>query len=154
MDTQGSGALRPCNRARGQILQEVLQPFWSRMGAYLARWGNFHSVGSNFYVNTGCKFLDPSLVRIGNSVGLSDCTLIGHDGVVLLIEHRFGKHLDSVGFIDIKDNCFIGHGAIVMPRVTIGPESIVAAGAVVTRTCRQAPSMVATLRSSFVPPSS
>ena len=66
-------------------------------------------------------------------MGLSDCTLIGHDGVVLLIEHRFGKHLDSVGFIDIKDNCFIGHGAIIMPRVTIGPESIVAAGAVVTK---------------------
>lgn len=79
------------------------------------------------------SFSNPSLVRIGNSVGLSDCTLIGHDGVVLLIEHRFGKHLDSVGFIDIKDNCFIGHGAIVMPRVTIGPESIVAAGAVVTK---------------------
>lgn len=52
--------------------------------------------------------------------GLSDCTLIGHDGVVLLIEHRFGKHLDSVGFIDIKDNCFIGHGAIVMPASPSG----------------------------------
>lgn len=93
-------------------------------GAYLSRWGNFHSVGSHFHANPGSKFLDPSLVRIGNSVGLADCTLIGHDGVVLLIEHRFGKHLDSVGYIDIKDNCFIGHGAIIMPRVTIGPESI------------------------------
>ena len=117
----------------GKFYRRFCNPSGLEWGAYLARWGNFHSVGSNFFVNTGCKFLDPSLVRIGNSVGLSDCTLIGHDGVVLLIEHRFGKHLDSVGFIDIKDNCFIGHGAIVMPRVTIGPDAIVAAGAVVTQ---------------------
>ncbi|MDT6185940.1 hypothetical protein RRA82_00665, partial [Streptococcus pneumoniae] len=92
----------------GTFYRRFCRPSGLEWGAYLKRWGNFHSVGDNFFVNAGCKFLDPSLVRIGNSVGLSDCTLIGHDGVVLLIEHRFGKHLDSVGFIDIKDNCFIG----------------------------------------------
>ncbi|MBF8678766.1 MULTISPECIES: acyltransferase [Pseudomonas putida group] len=119
-------------RARG-LYKKMCNPAGLEWGAYLARWGGFHSVGTNVYINQGCNVTDPSLVRIGNSVGLSDCTLIGHDGVVLLIEHRFGKHLDSVGFIDIKDNCFIGHGAIVMPRVTIGPDSVVAAGAVVTK---------------------
>lgn len=119
-------------RARG-LYKKMCNPEGLEWGNYLARWGGFHSVGTNVYINQGCNVTDPSLVRIGNSVGLSDCTLIGHDGVVLLIEHRFGKHLDSVGFIDIKDNCFIGHGAIVMPRVTIGPDSVVAAGAVVTK---------------------
>lgn len=102
-------------------------------GEYQARWGSFYSVGENFHINTGCTVTDPPLTRIGNNVGLSDCTLIGHDGVVALIELAFGKHLDSVGYIDIRDNSFIGHGAIVMPRVTIGPNAIVAAGAVVTK---------------------
>jgi carbonic anhydrase/acetyltransferase-like protein (isoleucine patch superfamily) len=40
--------------------------------------------------------------------------------------------LDSVGKIDIKDDVFIGIGSIVLPGVTIGPNAIVAAGAVVT----------------------
>lgn len=41
--------------------------------------------------------------------------------------------LDSVGKIDIRDNVFIGHQAVVLPGVTIGPNAIVAAGAVVTK---------------------
>jgi len=35
--------------------------------------------------------------------------------------------------ITIKDNCFIGARAIIMPGVTIGPNSVVGAGAVVTK---------------------
>lgn len=102
-------------------------------GQYLTRWGSFYSVGENLHMNTGCNVTDPPLTRIGNNVGLSDCTLIGHDGVVALIELAYGKHLDSVGYIDIRDNSFIGHGAIIMPRITIGPNAVVAAGAVVTK---------------------
>ena len=41
--------------------------------------------------------------------------------------------IDSVGKVDIRDNVFIGHQAIIMPSVTIGPNAIVAAGAVVNK---------------------
>ncbi|CAM4062242.1 Protein CapG [Pseudomonas reidholzensis] len=117
----------------GSTYKRLFNPNARDWGAYLSRWGKFHSVGTNVHINIGCNITDPGLVRLGSYVGLSDCTLIGHDAVVALIEVRYGKHLDSVGFIDIKDNCFIGYGAIVMPRVTIGPDSVVAAGAVVTK---------------------
>ncbi|MBP2262147.1 acetyltransferase-like isoleucine patch superfamily enzyme [Pseudomonas hunanensis] len=117
----------------GAAYKKLFHPNARDWGAYLSRWGKFHSVGSNVHINCGCNITDPSLVRLGSNVGLSDCTLIGHDAVVALIEVRYGKQLDSVGFIDIKDNCFVGHGAIVMPRVTIGPDAVVAAGAVVTK---------------------
>lgn len=113
--------------------RKLCKPNAREWGEYLTLWGGFHSVGKHVHINGGCSITDPTLVRIGSYVGLSDCTLIGHDAVVELIEARYGKHLDSVGYIDIRDNCFIGHGAIVMPRVTIGPDSIVAAGAVVTK---------------------
>jgi acetyltransferase-like isoleucine patch superfamily enzyme len=66
-------------------------------------------------------------------VTLSNCTLLGHDGVVGVLNVAYGVKLDSVGKIDIKDNVFIGHGAIVLPGVTIGPNAVVAAGAVVTK---------------------
>lgn len=117
----------------GPAYKKFCNPTPRAWGEYQTNWGTFHSVGANFHMNTGCNVTDPPLTRIGSNVGLSDCTLIGHDGVVALIELAYGKHLDSVGFIDIRDNSFVGHGAIVMPRVTIGPNSIVAAGAVVTK---------------------
>jgi acetyltransferase-like isoleucine patch superfamily enzyme len=103
---------------------------WAR---YLARWGSLHSVGTNVWINHGCNITDPMLVRIGNNVALSDCTLFGHDGVIALFAYRYNVKVDSVGPVDIRDNCFIGHGAMIMPRVTIGPNSIVAAGAIVTK---------------------
>jgi acetyltransferase-like isoleucine patch superfamily enzyme len=73
------------------------------------------------------------MLRLGDNVGLSDCTIFGHDGIVHVINARDGTKLDSVGGVDIRANSFVGHGAIVMPRVTIGPDSVVAAGAVVLR---------------------
>lgn len=119
---------------RGQSLyRRICCPSTSEWADYLARWGGLYSVGSNVEINYGCNITDPSLVRIGSNVTLSDCTLLGHDGAIRILNTRYNKKLDSVGPINILDNCFIGHGAIVMPRVTIGPDSIVAAGAVVSK---------------------
>ena len=115
------------------IYKTFCQPDGFEWAQFLARWGGLHSIGSTVWINSGCNIADPSLVRIGNYVGLSDCTLFGHDGIVGIFYIRFGKKLDAVGPIDIRDYCFIGHGAIIMPRVTIGPDSIVAAGAVVMK---------------------
>lgn len=115
------------------LYKRLCRPNTSEWASYLARWGGGHSVGRNVEINLGCNITDPALVRIGSNVTLSDCTLLGHDGVIRILNTRFNKKLDSVGAIDIRDNCFIGHGAIVMPRVTVGPDSIVAAGAVVTK---------------------
>ncbi|MGA2349513.1 MAG: hypothetical protein ABSF70_03690 [Terracidiphilus sp.] len=50
-----------------------------------------------------------------------------------MLNRAYDVRLDSVGKIDIRDNVFIGYGAVILPNVTIGPNSIVAAGAVVSR---------------------
>ena len=42
----------------------------------------------------------------------------------------------KIGCIDVKDNVFIGARALIMPGVTIGENSIVAAGSVVTKEVR------------------
>ena len=77
----------------------------------------------------------PYLVRIGNHVTVSsEVCFITHDGATWvfrdLSEYR---GLRRYGAIEIKDNCFIGTRAILMPGITIGPNSVVGAGAVVTR---------------------
>lgn len=92
-----------------------------------------HSMGEHVGIVVGTEILDPAYVRIGNNVLLANCKLVGHDGSVAVLNRAYGVKLDRVGKIDIRDNVFIGHGAIIMPNVVIGPNAIVAAGAVVTR---------------------
>ena len=114
---------------------------WRRLAAptgvqwaeYLRRHGGLHAMGERCSVQTNVVITDPAYTRLGHNVSLSGCTLFGHDGVVNMLRHAYGGELDRVGRIDICDNVFIGHQAIVMPGVTIGPDAVVAAGSVVTR---------------------
>jgi len=69
------------------------------------------------------------LISIGNHCGIaSNVRFIAHDGSTKLF-------LDYTKFarIEVKDNTMIGDSAMILPGVTIGPNSIVAAGAVVTK---------------------
>ena len=76
-------------------------------------------------------FFDPShcfLISIGDNCTICpNVRLIAHDAST---KKTLGY--TKIGRIDIKENCFIGDSAIILPRVTVGPNSIVGAGAVVT----------------------
>lgn len=109
------------------------QPGNDEYADFLKLHGGLHFMGKGCRINYTSNITDPAYVSIGNNVTLSDCHLIGHDGVVGMLNVAYGMKLDSVGKIDIKDNVFIGHGAIVLGNVTIGPNAIVAAGAVVNK---------------------
>src|SRR4051794_4685338 len=100
---------------------------------FVRLYGGLHSMGEGCSILPNTAFADPALVRLGNNVHFSNCSLIGHDGCVAMLNRAYGVKLESVGKIDVRDNVFIGYGAIVMPNVTIGPNAIIAAGAVVTR---------------------
>jgi acetyltransferase-like isoleucine patch superfamily enzyme len=78
---------------------------------------------------------EPYLIEIGTHVALSSrITFITHDGGTQVFRNRDPyRNVIKYGRIIIKDNCVIGHRAIILPGVTIGPNSVVAAGAVVTR---------------------
>ena len=99
---------------------------------YLRKRGVLHHIGQNVMILPDAEITDPAYVSIGNNVVLSKCALIGHDGSISVLERAYGKRLEGVGKIDIKDDCFIGYNAVILPGVTIGPRAIVAAGAVVT----------------------
>lgn len=116
-----------------RLYLKLCNPRNSEYVEYLRKYGKLYSIGENCAINRDAKILDPEYTRIGNNVCLSSCTLVGHDGSISVLNRAYNKKLDSVGKIDIKDNVFIGINAIVLPGVTIGPNAIVAAGAVVTR---------------------
>lgn len=78
---------------------------------------------------------EPYLITIGKHVGIADeVAFITHDGGthVFRDQERYRKVI-KYGRIHILDNCIIGKRAIIMPGVTIGPNSVIAAGAVVSR---------------------
>ena len=115
------------------LYRRVCQPTGEEYAKYLRRHGKFYAIGEHCSILPTTLFTDPAYVRIGNNVRFSSCALIGHDGVVAMLNHAYNIKLDSVGKIDIGDNVFIGFNAIVLPNVTIGSNAIVAAGAVVTK---------------------
>lgn len=120
------------NRLRG-LYRRLCRPDGSDWAALMKRHGDLHAIGDDCFIVPNVTITDPAHVRLGNNVWLSGCTLFGHDGSVTMLRRAYGLKLDRVGKIDIRDDVFVGHQAIVMPGVTIGPNAIVAAGAVVTR---------------------
>lgn len=111
----------------------IARPGGDEWAAYWKRRGGLHAIGEHCSIQLNTVITDPAYVRLGNNVRLSGCTLFGHDGSVNMLIQATGKVLDRVGKIDIRDNVYIGHGAVILPGVTIGPNAIVAAGAVVNR---------------------
>lgn len=95
-------------------------------------YGSLISIGENFYANFGCVFLDCNRISIGDNVLLAP-------GVQIYAAHHpidpptrvSGLELGSPVFIG--NNVWIGGGAIICPGVSIGDNSAIGAGSVVTR---------------------
>jgi acetyltransferase-like isoleucine patch superfamily enzyme len=120
------------NRCRG-LWVRFARPMGEEYALYIKRYGGLYAMGEKCAISREAIITDPAYVRLGNNVRLSDCTLLGHDGSINMLRNAYGVRVDRVGKIDIRDNVFVGLGAIVMPGVTIGPDAIVAAGSVVTK---------------------
>ncbi|WP_297511844.1 acyltransferase [Flavobacterium sp.] len=88
-------------------------------------------IGKNCDINPGL-LIDHShcwLIEIGNNVTLApEVYLLAHDASM---KRTLGK--TKIGKVVLEDNTFIGARAIIMPGVTIGQNSIVAAGSVVVK---------------------
>ena len=88
-------------------------------------------IGTNVQI-VDTFFFDPShcfLISIGdNSIICPNVRLIAHDASTKMI-----LGYTKIGLITIKENCFIGDSTIVLPNVTIGPNSIIGSGSIVTK---------------------
>lgn len=62
-------------------------------------------------------------------VVIKDGSYVAFDAVILTHDFTRGFHAET----QILENCFIGARSIVLPGLKVGPGSIVAAGAVVTK---------------------
>ena len=92
--------------------------------------GRFTSIGKNVYINHLCSFLDMGTITIEDDVLIGPRVNLSTEGHPLNPSER--KAL-IVKPILIKRNAWIGAGATILPGVTVGENSVVAAGAVVTK---------------------
>lgn len=110
----------------GQELDEgfsLFVPFTSDFGKNL-------KIGENVFINSGCRFQDQGQIIIG------DESLIGHNVVFATINHDYNPSNRGTMYlkpIELKERTWIGSHATILPGVTVGKNSVVAAGSVVTK---------------------
>ncbi len=117
------------------LLQELLGTIGTHtkiMAPFYCDYGYNIHIQDSVYLNFGCVILDSNRVHIGNDVQ------IGPYVQIYTVYHPIdpavrleGKELASP--ITIKDNAWIGGGAIICPGVTIGQNSTIGAGSVVVK---------------------
>ena len=86
-------------------------------------------LGRNIIINKGATILSPA------SVVIEDNVLIGPNVQIVTVDHdlKDRHNLFHFGKVTIRDNAWLGIGVTVCPGVTIGRNSVVAAGSVVTK---------------------
>jgi heptaprenylglycerol acetyltransferase len=71
----------------------------------------------------------PELITIEDEVIITTmCVVIAHD-----LSRKYNEGKEIIGNVTIKKGAFIGMNTTIMPGVTIGEGSVVAAGSVVTK---------------------
>lgn len=89
------------------------------------------SIGNNCKIYSRITTPESYLINIGNNVTIATgAKFITHDNSICKVDNRY---TDFFGKIVVGDNVFIGAYSIILPGVTIGNNSIVASGAVVTK---------------------
>ncbi len=89
-------------------------------------------IGDNFYANHNLVVLNNAKVYIGNNVLIGPNSCLAAPGHPINVKKR-NEGYEFATPIIIEDNVWLGAGVNVMPGVTIGKNSVVGAGSVVTK---------------------
>ncbi|XJS10661.1 sugar O-acetyltransferase [Aerococcaceae bacterium WGS1372] len=101
------------------------------VGPIICDYGILTELGHHVFVNSNIYFMDGGRIKVGNHV------FIGPNSGFYTAAHPLdyasrNEGLEKASPIVIKDNVWIGAHVAVLPGVTIGEGSVVAAGSVVT----------------------
>lgn len=98
-----------------------------------SNWGGKHvHFGKGVYANFNLTLVDDTHIYVG------DYTMIGPNVVLATAGHPILPELRPLAYqynmpIHIGKNCWLGAGVIVLPGITIGDNSVIGAGSVVTK---------------------
>ncbi|CAM4125658.1 sugar O-acetyltransferase [Kibdelosporangium persicum] len=115
-----------------QLLGEIGERSWI-MPRFQCDYGYLIRMGSNSFLNYDAILMDCAPITIGDDVS------IGPRAQLLTALHPMEDHearrqrWETAAPITIGDNVWMGGGVIVCPGVTIGSNTVVGAGSVITR---------------------
>ncbi len=130
-------ATRP---SEGEKREALLKEMFAELGenCYIepplrSNWGGRHvHFGKNVYANFNLTLVDDTHIYVG------DYTMIGPNVTLATAGHPILPALREEVYqfnlpVRIGRNCWLGAGVIVLPGITIGDNTVVGAGSVVTR---------------------
>lgn len=121
---------------RSKLLKEMFAEIGD--GCYIepplrANWGgHFVHFGKNIYANFNLTLVDDTHIYVGDATMFGPNVTIATAGHPILPELREQAYQYNMP-VRIGKNCWLGAGVIVMPGVTIGDNTVIGAGSVVTK---------------------
>lgn len=120
--------------------QELMKKMFAEVGKncyieppFHANWGGAHvHLGDFVYTNFNFTAVDDSHIYIGSYTMIGPNVTVATAGHPILPELRAKAYQYNMP-VHIGKNCWIGAGALIMPGVTIGDNSVIGAGSVVTK---------------------
>lgn len=128
---------RPSESAKREtLLKEMFAEIGE--GCYIepplhSNWGGHHThFGKNIYANFNLTLVDDTHIYVG------DYTMFGPNVTIATAGHPILPELRRQAYqynapVHIGKNCWIGAGVMIMPGVTIGDNTVIGAGSVVTK---------------------
>ncbi|MBP4134398.1 sugar O-acetyltransferase [Gallibacterium anatis] len=127
--------LAPADPQRKLLLERLLGKCGDNLhinSPFFCDYGFNIEVGDNFFANHQCTILDSGKVSIGDNVMFAPNVSLYTVGHPLHYQQR-NQGYEQAKAIIIKDNVWIGGSCVILGGVTIGENSVIGAGSVVTK---------------------
>jgi acetyltransferase-like isoleucine patch superfamily enzyme len=92
------------------------------------RIGSFCDIGKNVTIGKNCNI--QTHVTISNGCKIGNNVFIGPNSTILNDKFPYSNHITPP---IICDNVIVGGGTVILPKITISKNSVIAAGSVVTK---------------------
>lgn len=131
--------LNLCRPSDGERRQEILRSLigtikgsFTILSPFYCDYGTYITIGNHFFANYDCKIIDGGRVTFGDDVR------IGPNCCFATPNHALDPQMRKAGYqifqpITVGNNVWFGAGVTVMPGITIGDDTVIAGGSVVSR---------------------